>query len=507
MSSDRNRLSGLIAGPVLVFGGILGLWQNEGRFNYHEAAENAVVITSPDERPLEVVSYTGRFDEDIVLDGRLVDQFQGYFHVVRESEIYSWERRETDNGTEWDRGWYDSLDSNSRNAGLVQQLYDVYFYPPIYEVGDLEVAVNDIHFVDNFVEIPLRSLALNREGVNLGLQPSGRYFYLDKGRPDDLGDERIAYYGLEADRTMTYFGMIRYGVGSGYQAPVDEGIINSLIGNDGVLHHVVAGDREVALEKMEADFERTVWITRLVGTLVIVIGFNVFFSVFVSLLYRIPILGDIVEVGVWLVSIVLGVPIALVVILAGILVNNPFTVALPLALVVGGLVYFARQRSRVSENAKNALEERRVAAPKISRPKTGEPDEPAVSGFAAGTEAPSSNDGGMEETFVTLVQMALAEGELDKRENKFLVDWGRGQGISESRMKELFAEVKAGTAKTHTPARDDLHLMICVALADGVVSAKEWQLLLKLSKLMGVSRQELKQMLFDVEDGKSPHPA
>ena len=59
---------------------------------------------------------------------------------------------------------------------------------------------------------------------------------------------------------------------------------------------------KAALEKIKADLSTKTWLTRAGGSAAIVFGFMMFFSVFASLLYRIPVLGSIVQGGVFLVQ-------------------------------------------------------------------------------------------------------------------------------------------------------------------------------------------------------------
>ena len=63
--------------------------------------------------------------------------------------------------------------------------------------------------------------------------------------------------------------------------------------------------------EVRLDLIRIRWIVRVGGTVAIVVGLTAFFSVFASLLYRIPVLGRMVRRGVGLVAVSIGVPFAL----------------------------------------------------------------------------------------------------------------------------------------------------------------------------------------------------
>ena len=97
--------------------------------------------------------------------------------------------------------------------------------------------------------------------------------------------------------------------------------------------------------------------------------------------------------------------------------------------------------------------------------------------------------------------MATVEGQFDKRENRFLADWGREQGISSERMQALFRDATQGRLRDEPLTGYDLELLACMALADGVATKKEWQFLQKIGKAMGRSSDDLNRLLRAVADG------
>ena len=205
----NNKAAAVVIGPALVIGGVLSLWENEGRFDYYEASKDATVITSPDEAPGQPIAYTQSLNTEIPIRGEYVVQFTGYHYVRRRAEIYSWDRTEDSDGdVSWSLGWESSLQNNSRNSGLEQVLSSGTLYPEVYELGQLEISPQSIHFVDGTVAIAPESVRLAPSGESLPLAPSGEYFYLDKGREDDLGDERIGFRGVPNTPTASYFGLI-----------------------------------------------------------------------------------------------------------------------------------------------------------------------------------------------------------------------------------------------------------------------------------------------------------
>jgi len=517
MSRKKNsKLASILIGPILVFSGIMALWENEGRFNYYQAAKETIAVISPNDYTGEPVSYTGNLDTEIPIDGEYVEKFDSFHVVERSAQIYSWEEStDSDNRTTWSKGWHSRLENNSRNRGLQQRLSSKDLYPSHYLLGDMQITPSRIHFVDDWLDIPISTVELSSQGHQLGLETQGDYLYLDKGDGSDLGDERVSYEGIPNASTATYFGVVSDYQGVGKQFEVNTGFISMLIQNDGILHHLVNGEREEALEKIRSDFVRVMWITRIAGTVAIVFGIFIFLSSFMSLLYRIPYVGNMIESGVFLISLVIGLPIALFVILAGLIINNPLTVALPLAIVIGGIVYLLRRSRRTKKNAKKLLSTRlanqKSTSSAIVPPPppnfTAKPVLPSPPGSPAPTQVRAKNIEestytAIEQTFIHLAMMALAEGGLDKKENKLLINYGKDNGIKPLRMKELFAQVKTGEIKSEPGTRSDIELLALMALVDGELSKSEWNMLVKFAEKIEISAKEVELLIDDIENGK-----
>ena len=68
-------------------------------------------------------------------------------------------------------------------------------------------------------------------------------------------------------------------------------------------------------------------------------------------------------------------------------------------------------------------------------------------------------------------------------------------------MKQLLDDSRSDSSKAHPASREDLELMACVAMADGVLSRGEWQFLLKLAGPLGVDARALRAIVTDIENG------
>ena len=288
-----RRLNSLLlvifTGPGAVGVSTLVLWENEGRFDYYRAALETTIITSPsDAAPQDAVSLTGALDFSIVIAGEYVDRLTGYLRVRRFAEIYSWEESEDDEGnTEWTQSWYARVEPNYRNDDILQVLSNSTLYPPIYRLGVLEISPARIHVVDSYAAIAADRLQLSADGSRIGLDATREYLYLRQTpNTTTLGDERLTYLGVTAEPEASYFGRIEDGVGVGKQYETNESFISELIGNDGLLHHLVNGGRDEALSTVRSDFIMTKWLVRVGGTFGMIFGFWLLFGRFASLLYH-----------------------------------------------------------------------------------------------------------------------------------------------------------------------------------------------------------------------------
>ncbi len=496
MANKKDSLiARILMPPAIVFAGIVALWENEGRFNYYQEANDSIVITSAASAPAnQTIAITDDLVTDIPIPGEYVEQFIGYHLVNRRAEIYSWDESEDSDGhTQWKKGWYSHLDNNSRNRDLRQTLSSRTLYAPKYQLGELKIEPSRIHFVDDSTAISRSDLTLTKAGQNAGLQPSGNYFYKGAGISGDtqLGDERVNYSGIRNAPRASYFGFISSGTAIGKKFKISQSFMSGIIQNDGILHHLVNGEREQALQTMKSHFTRLMWIVRGAGTFAIVIGIYMFFSFFVNLLYRIPLLGDMVSAGVFLVSLALGLTISILVMLSSILVHHPFMVTLPLVLIIGGIIMVKRQSKKASANVQQTLNNYQ----KSHQPET----QNSASTSDADLSSTSSNTA--EATFMALAKIAVIDGDLDKKENKFIIKWGKKSGIDEARMKTLFKHAKQGGGEEHKTNRNDLILMTCLAMADGVLSTNELSHLNKIGWNIGLTAKDVREIIVGVESG------
>lgn len=485
----NNPLAAFLIGPAIVCVGVLALWENEGRFNFYKAARNARIVASPEEAQLgEAVSMTDQLETKMPIAGLYTKEFSGYYRVRRSAKIYSWERDEDSEGhVTWDQGWHSYVQDNNRNTGLRQTLSTKTLFPAKYQLGELEIAPQDIQLLDASEDIDASQLELTKQGQDAQLTFSASSLFKGQGtlQSPKLGDERVDYTGIPNAPTASYFGVINQGIGRGKRYEISDSFVSSLIQNNGILHHLANGPRDQALDTLKGSFTRLMWYTRLGGTVAVVIGIAIFLSSFVNLLYSIPIIGRLVSWGVLLISLILGLSISLMVIVTSALLHHPLWLAAPLVLLVGAIYFIWRAKGKAKANAGRALDyyqqKHATEALDISQPR-----------MSAGLA---------EESFRNLAKLA-SEGGLGKKENQFLVKWGEQNGIDPRRMHELVAEAQADDNPVQAATRDDFILLICLALVDGMLSSREQSALTSLAKQLGLTSDDVREIIVAVESGE-----
>ncbi|NBC47069.1 MAG: hypothetical protein GVY22_03555 [Gammaproteobacteria bacterium] len=475
MESERkNRWAGFLVGPAIVLIALGAIWKNENRFDYHQAAKKTQPAESVQALPSgQGFSYTGSMDQQLTLAGEYVDAFTGYLEVRRSAEIYAWEKdRDSDDRVTWSQRWMSRLESNSRNSGMTQRLSSRTFTPREYQVGDLTVEGARIELVDDAVTIPPADLQI----TDAALQPQGDYLYLSKGQSDNLGDERVRYTGIPVPLTATYFGKAEAGRGVADTSQARTGMINALIQDTGVLHHIVAGERETALATMAAHISRLKWIVRAVASVAVIVGFNLLFSAMLGFLYSVPVIGGLARSGSFLLSLAFGLPLILVTMLSGYLYANPLVLAAIAVLIVGGLVALGQRKQKTQKAVYRDLETQ--YGPKLQTLSMKELE------------------------FIELAKLVFSDDHLDPKEEEYLRRWSRKQGWNDTRFSEMLNRAKAlgaGGPPSLNATEEQLKNLIRLALADGDLSRSELQTIQHAARRLGFDQRRVARLTQEVQ--------
>lgn len=471
-------------GSVLVGGALLCLWANEGRFDYHAAAAKARVIGSPGQAmESHAIAYT-RSLEPVSFAGDYVTQFEDFLTVHRIAEIYCWKKKRRER---WEKEWSRSLNRNHRNDGLSQTLSSRQLKAKAYHLGDLEISPRKLHFADDERTLSPSSLPLSEQGQAAGLKIANQYFYLRKhpGAEDQLGDERMKYVAVPAAKSATYFGSIRDQVGTAKVFEEKSGIVSVIIKDDGILHHLVNGNRDAALATLKGHIQRLRWMVRGIGSLVSMTGVAVILSPLIHLFMGVPVLGRLVRGGVKLISILVGGFLAIVTMGASWLAHHPVIAMLVILVLSGAGFWLSILRKRSTNNASKVMERLETTS------------------FSASDDSTEKNIKRPEHVFQHLVKIAVADGNFDQTENTFLANWARERKIPDERIEALFNEAK-GDHELHPmdATREDLYYLISLSLADGHLSAKELQRIQRFARDLKIDDDELESLIAVVRRGQ-----
>lgn len=474
-SRKKNKGGGLIVGPVLIVAAMSALWKNETRFDYHKAAlktGHASILAEMESG--RNASYTGEMDQSLELSGTYIATFTGYLTVDRSAQIYCWERDEDDDGdVTWSKRWMTSVESNSRNSGIRQELKSGSLLPPAFQLGELPISSRKIEFVDPRVSVPPGPLPKTKEGERLAVD--GDYLLLRKGQPDRLGDERISYRAIPVPATATWFGRFEGGEGTADLREQRSGFINSIIRNTGVLHHLVAGERDEALETMKKHLQKLKWIVRGIGTALVVFGMIFLFSSVVRFLYNIPLIGRVAEAGAILLAVAIGVPLALLTIALGFVAGNPLLLIPIIAIVLAAiwlLTRLSRRQREKGEAVKQQLD--------------------SEFGHALGS-------GEMKQLEYREMASLLASGGsgIGAAGEKALDRFARKSGIEKEERATLLEEVRE-TPAVGESAEIHLRNLIRLAVADARLTPQEVRSIREAAGLAGYDRQQFRQLMSEV---------
>lgn len=477
MAKKKKKGNPIIVGLIIVGGSIAALWQNEHRFDYHKAASETIVVeqVSSLERD-SIFSHTDGMDQSLVLDGEYVQEFSGYLQIKRQAEIYAWDRDEDSDGdVTWSKRWMSNLESNNRNRNLTKELRSRTFKPVNYEVGELNVDSNEIQFVDESETILPERLQLTSKGDQKRLKIKGKYFYHAKGRVSvdtQLGDERLSFFAVPIPKTATYFGRWNGLTAVKHQAEVKKGIISKIIKDIGILHHLVAGERTIALKTIKSHIEKLKKYVRMIGLAAITIGGGMFFSGLTKFLLFIPFVGNAISTVSGWVGMLLGFVIGVFTIALAFTSSHPlFMVSLVLCIGIG--VYFLRsnaqkKQSRLREQLSKEL------------------------GY-------SPSDEEMKELeYIKLCQLFASDGHISRDEQKRLDRWAKRNRFSSYKVKDLVRRAKKEISQQGDKL-ESLKSLIKLSLADGSIDKKEHKTLLQAASFVGIQRRELSKLIDQVQ--------
>ena len=367
MNNKKNSggiFGGIIAGIIMIIGGICLLWWNEGRTiktqqGINEAEKNMIQVKSDsidEKNEGKLIATNG--DLDLSNAEELIDETFGV-HVKspimkRTVEMYQWDETcETDNDNKeictykkvWSDSMIDSSEFQSGHTNPSSMLYDSKTYiAEGVKVGEFILPRTLIEKLSTDVE--KNTTALLEEYVEKveGYEVKGKYItnMTDEENPK-IGDLRISFSYNDASsvsvlavQTANTFGEYTSSVGTTIFR-IKEGIHTG---------------KDIVID-MTNENKLFKWLLRLGGTLLIMIGIGALLSPITTLANFVPIFGNVVSFATGLISFVLGLAISLVVIALAWFRYRPILSIVLIVIVVGLVVFLRKYQSSKAKIAKD----------------------------------------------------------------------------------------------------------------------------------------------------------
>ena len=375
-----NSLRGIVTGLVLFVAATCLLWWNEGR-----AVKTAKMLKSAESECVDVADVS---TVDAALNGKLIhavavaktdevlsDPAFGVsanaIRIVRDVEYYQWVETST------------SVTKDKVGGG--QETTTTYDYHKEW-VGS---PVNSADFKDpdyqgsNYVRTTIEDNTVSAEKVTFGgyVLPKGMAASIPANTPVEVpqqGDTtevvvsgNVVYYGNPQDPQV---GDVRVtftkadGGEASILAKVNGDTFEPYSKNGKNLQVLRMGNisMESMFETEKAANKAILWLLRILGIILVIAALRMMFSILVTILKVLPPLAKVGELGVNLVTAVVGFIWSLLVILIAWVVYRP-VLAIVLALVIAALVYFLIKKSKDAPEVAPAAAPAAPAAPEAPK--------------------------------------------------------------------------------------------------------------------------------------------
>ena len=362
MERLKDSLKGVIFGVILFIAGIVLLFWNEGNNvkNIKTVDEISATYIDIANSPVDaknegkLVALNGKM---AIADAALQDSEFGVevktAKLVRIVEMYQWEEREeTDNNSRnyyYDGVWRESRidssnfhDANHENPSMPYEYQG--FYAKDISVGDFKLSNEQIENMEALDALELDSAKSYKEGYAVKSGDENQYLTnaADLKNPK-IGDIRIHYEFADYE-DVSILAVQKGDSFVDYVSKVGKTtnkVIPGLCDGEGVISYII--DENNAMK----------WALRIVGTLAIIIGITMLFGPISTISSFVPILGGIVGIGVFLISLLAGLAISLVDIAIAWLFYRPvlgiILLAAAAALIIAAVIIIKKKNKNNKE--------------------------------------------------------------------------------------------------------------------------------------------------------------
>lgn len=380
-----NSFGGIFIGILLFLASFVVLFWNEGRVDISTIASQATHISATEvstDAALEgsLVSMTGTFDSESIIGDDTYLKAGNYIALDRNVEMYAWEEKETQDQTtnlggsetiettySYNKVWTeDPQDSDSfyEQGGHANPSKSIQNFEKkasqaqvgVYSVDPQEMGLPASHplvLADDLllqaipeVSTPTVPVVTSTTGGYDAMQQhidttkifrSGQYIFVGKGTLSNpvVGDMRISYEVLKPGLSVTAFGALS---GDMLDTYTDED------GNS--LYRAIEGSREDAIEIMHTEYTMTLWLLRLVGFFMMLIGLSMVVAPLHILLDILPFLGSVSRTVTGLVLFLVSLVLTAITIIISQILHSLIAVLVTVAVIIVAVVIIAKRKKK-----------------------------------------------------------------------------------------------------------------------------------------------------------------
>lgn len=356
-----NSIKGVFTGILLFFASFGVLYWNEGKTDMSEVAGETKILSAENmDASLDGqgVSITGAFYSDERLGDTYLQPGE-YLALQRKVEIYAWKEQSTtvtkDNlgGSQTQETTYTYSKEWTTNPADSSQFHDQsgdYENYPLEMKGE-QLTVSEaklgIYTLDmKNLDLPAsKAVVLNdQNAIEQGafVREGNTYLYdvWNSVAQPEIGDLRISYLAVFPIQTATVFGELQ----------ADGSRIVPYYDKDGnELYEVRSGGRNAALGEMHSEHSTSVWIFRLIGFLMMWSGLSMLLGPISAILGVVPFLGSLSQTLIKAVMFVIALVLSFVTIIISMILHNIFALLITVALIIGGVVWYLKQKEKEVE--------------------------------------------------------------------------------------------------------------------------------------------------------------
>ncbi len=368
-----SSLKGILTGLALFVAASVLLWWNEGR-----AVKTSKMLKSAESVCVDVADVSA---VDPALNGKMIHATAvaktdevlndpdfgvqaGAIRLVRETEYYQWVEHSQSTTKDKLGGGQETVTTYTYSREWVSSpVNSANFHDPDYQgsnsvrltVADNEVRAGKVDFgayvlpPSLVAAIPANTPAAVPASLENGTDTfvSGNMvYYGENPQKPAVGDVRVSF--LQADGgEASILAQVTGNTFEAFKHKNGKSLLTLKMGNHSM---------ESMFESEKAANKTILWILRILGIMLVIAALRMMFSILVTILKVLPPLAKVGELGVNLVTFIVGLVWSLIIILIAWVVYRPL-LAIALALVVAALVWYLVTKSKKAAAAAPAPQE------------------------------------------------------------------------------------------------------------------------------------------------------